>query len=129
MLGFSRLGVAEKGRQWDKYIERIGRSLTLRDVAHVTYDTNTGRRYPEYTESTITGVLVERGGSTPSAFTGVYVLRDAVLVTLYGVKERDELQDPVSSKYYIVRSPINNHYAEDGTFIYRDAQLALKRFL
>lgn len=126
MLGYSRLGVTNP--KWDMTVERAGRAFTLRKVAHVTYDDNTGRRYPEYTESSITGVLVERGGSMPAFATGVYVQRDAVFITLYGVKERDEIDDDTNDNYYIVRSPVNEHYDDTGSFAYRDCQLALKRF-
>ncbi|MCJ7662132.1 MAG: hypothetical protein MUO67_23555, partial [Anaerolineales bacterium] len=52
-------------------------------------DSDTGSIYPGYSESTIFGILVEKGGTMPSFAWGVQVKQDALLFTLDNVGRQE----------------------------------------
>jgi hypothetical protein len=127
--GYFRWGV--KTSAFERAISQVDR-LFYRRVAQrfVDQDSTTGWHVPAYTEQAIYGVLVERGGSMPSFVSGVTTQRDAVLITISGVREADQIRDPLNSRIYEVQGEPEERVDPDtASFAYRVSQLHYLPFM
>jgi len=107
----------------EQMIRKIGRSITRRVACfNVDRDATTGIRYPTYDDQTIIGVLAEQSGSMPAFAVGVVMRQEAVLITIDGVLQLDQIKD--GDKYFEVNQ-IEEHIDPDNDgFAFRVCHLS-----
>jgi hypothetical protein len=86
----------------------------------VTRDSVTGHRVPTFTETSITGTLVEQFGDMPAFAVGVVMTQNAVLFTRDTVNKLDQIED--GSKIFEVKE-IEEKKDKDGDLAYRACHL------
>lgn len=97
-------------------VEVTRRKLNL----SVNRDSTTGWKTKSYTESTIVGVWVPRGGTPSTHIPGLYVQYSAAFVTVDPVKTRDQIK--YGGEFYVVKT-MEQIYDDTGSFAYRICQL------
>lgn len=98
--------------EWEDMFREFGafQSLTVKRASWmVSRDSTTGHRIPTYSDITIDGLLVERGGVAPS-FAGGYIVRnDAELWFLGSLQLKDHVIHPVKNTWrYEVIGPVDD---------------------
>jgi len=125
-VGFFRVGV--KTPRWEQLIQRLGRvgseRVTRRRKTLLDRDLETGWFNYEWSDDTVDGVLLERGSRMRGLPAGVVVNLDAALWCLNGFEPGWQVYDPVTQKYYEVKTVVEYRDHEKGGFAYRVCQLS-----
>jgi hypothetical protein len=89
---------------YEQLFSKFFYDLTRRKKVLLDRDTSTGHYNYEWTEDTVTGIIIPRGGTVLGFPVGVVMRMDGALVTLDGFKTGWQVYDPFLEQYWEIQA-------------------------